>query len=369
MMLSACAGMDPKEVEQWRSAGINNSAEVELWKAFGFGPSEAADWGRPKKEFNPLWFDDNGQLKYGTRWEVLWRNTRFTAVQAYWWKIAGFNVDEAKKWSKTSIPFGYDQTRLNGTGLSQRDVQQWIDTNVLSLDQMTDSKMAREQLREEHSLSEARESFFAKQWKNAGLSPDETNQWIESEPQAQGIRELVEVVKWKKAGFLPQEAKKWNYLKMGLGEVLRWKKAGFDPEKAGEWMMTGLTPEEAKKEAKKQQETEEREQKKQAQLFKSVCPKGVEEFSELIRSNPFDVKGRCFQFNGKMFQLLSRTSALFTLDLGRDMDRTWYLNFGNKSVPNIPFFQGYVKGEGVFEYTTVLGAKQVISKLKVISLD
>ncbi len=373
MIFSSCAGMDPKEVEQWISAGIDHPPEIETWKAFGFGPIEAVDWGRPKKESNPLWYDKHGHLKFEARWEVQWRNIQFNAVQAYWWKRAGFSADEARKWSNTNIPVGYDTTNLNKTGLSQQDVQQWIDINVLNLDQMTKSEWERKRVREDHSLSEALKSLFAKQWENAGLSPEETNQWIEPDIGAEGIRILVEVIKWKNAGFNPQEAKEWNYVGIGLEEVLKWKSTGFGPRQAAEWKRTGLSPEEAKREAKKQEETKEREQRRRAQIIESLCPKGVEEFPELIRSNPFDVKGRCFKFTGEVFQILNRTSALYTrvnkLDLGHNMDRTWYLNFGNNSVPNVPFFQGYVKGEGVFEYITVMGAKQVIPKLKVINLE
>lgn len=359
MAFSSCAGIDPKEIERWRGAGINDLSEVEIWKAFGFDSNEA----------------------------VTWKKVDFDVVKAYWWKKSRFEPEEAKKWSKSNIPVGYEQDDLDDTGLRYQDIKEWIDTNVESFDQLKNSEKARKLVRSDHSLEEAIKSLFATQWKNAGLSAEETARWVESDFGG-AIRALVEVVKWRRANFSPEEAKKWNYADINIEKALEWKRnkftaeeaenwktAGFiSPGTATKWRTKGLNPEaaqnEEKREAKRQQEAKEREQNKRAQKIKSVCPNGVEEFPELIRSNPFDVKGRCFEFRGgKVLQILDRTSALFTFDLGHDMDRTWYLNFGNNSVPNVPFFRGYVKGEGVFEYTNVLGAKQVIPRLKVINLD
>ena len=81
------------------------------------------------------------------------------------------------------------------------------------------------------------------------------------------------------------------------------------------------------------------------------------------------MKGKCFEFTGRVSHVLDRTTALFTIDLRSDTERTCFLDFGAKAVPPVPFFEGYVKGEGTFEYTAALGPRMIVPKLRVISID
>ena len=97
-----------------------------------------------------------------------------------------------------------------------------------------------------------------------------------------------------------------------------------------------------------------------AKKFDSTCPykDGFISAVGLYQANPFDVAGKCYQFFGETMQILSRTAALFRMD-----DRIVYLDFGKGSAPN-SYYNGIVKGVGVYEYTTSLGAVKKVPHLK-----
>jgi len=102
--------------------------------------------------------------------------------------------------------------------------------------------------------------------------------------------------------------------------------------------------------------------KRQKEIAKA-CPKGLGDFGELVFANPYDVKGRCYGFVGKTLQVLDRSIGLY--QLGRD--KNVYIDFGGDAAPS-QFFSGFVKGVGVFSYTTVMGAKMIVPSLVVAEL-
>lgn len=121
----------------------------------------------------------------------------------------------------------------------------------------------------------------------------------------------------------------------------------------------------AKKEAKRKLEEERQAQwdrQRQKQIAR-ICPKGLGDLGELIFANPYDVKGRCYGFAGRTLQILSRSTGFYQLNRS---DRV-YIDFGRDAAPG-QLFQGYVKGVGVFSYTTVVGAKMIVPSLVVTEL-
>lgn len=104
----------------------------------------------------------------------------------------------------------------------------------------------------------------------------------------------------------------------------------------------------------KQEKWDRERQKKIARM----CPKGVSDFGKLLFANPYDVKGRCYNFVGGTAQILSRSIGLYKLT----RDKNVYIDFGRNAAPS-QFFNGYVKGVGVFTYTTVMGAKMIVPSL------
>jgi hypothetical protein len=114
-----------------------------------------------------------------------------------------------------------------------------------------------------------------------------------------------------------------------------------------------------KREAKRQAQWDRERQKKIAR----VCPKGLGDYGELLFANPYNVKGRCYSFGGGTTQILSKSSGLYRLG----QSKTVYIDFQSKSAPSV-VFQGYVKGVGVFTYTTVMGAKMIVPSLAATEL-
>ena len=98
--------------------------------------------------------------------------------------------------------------------------------------------------------------------------------------------------------------------------------------------------------------------RKRQKVIAKQCPKGLGDYGELLFANPYDVKGRCYSFGGGTTQILSKSSGLYRLG----QSKTVYIDFQSKSAPSM-VFQGFVKGVGVFSYTTVMGASMTVPSL------
>lgn len=131
------------------------------------------------------------------------------------------------------------------------------------------------------------------------------------------------------------------------------------------WEVEVARREAAKEEAKRRAAAEKREKQERARQKKiaKICPKGVGDVGDLISTNPYDVKGKCFAFVGEKLQILSRTVGLYRL--GSDL--VYYINFGSDSAPGI-LYQGYVRGVGIYQYETVMGASKIVPSFVPIEL-
>ena len=100
-----------------------------------------------------------------------------------------------------------------------------------------------------------------------------------------------------------------------------------------------------------------------SELIAKICPKGVGSVRDLISTNPYDVKGRCFEFFGQKLQILSRSIGLYSLS----PELVYYIDFGSNSAP-ANYYRGYVKGVGAFQYETVSGAVKTVPSFVPIRL-
>ena len=131
------------------------------------------------------------------------------------------------------------------------------------------------------------------------------------------------------------------------------------------WSIELTRREAAREEAARKADEQERLKQEKARKRKlaKLCPGGVYGYVDLTRANPYDVKGKCFEFIGNNLQTFSRSRALYN----SQWNDTYYLDFSKESAPR-GFFHGYTKGVGVFEYETVTGAQKVVPSLLVVRL-
>lgn len=89
----------------------------------------------------------------------------------------------------------------------------------------------------------------------------------------------------------------------------------------------------------------------------SLCPKDIENMQTLFTLNPYESKGRCFNYSGRLVQLLNKGQAFFSILTGSTPFA--FVDFGKDSVP-MNFFSGAVLGKGVYSYETVGGSQKII---------
>ena len=199
-------------------------------------------------------------------------------------------------------------------------------------------------------------------WKNEGFSATEAQSWKNegfSLSEAKSLKDsgfsasdghwedsgfsLSEAKSWKNAGFSLSEALSWND-GFSLSEAKSWKHAGFSASEAQSWKTDGITPSEAKH-------------------FKYKCPKGIDSNPFTLVGNPYQLKGYCMNlkigFVG-IFQMISRNSALVKV-----FNPNWlaFLNTGKGTIKTNGMgllSLGWVRFEGVYKYTNVMGALQII---------
>lgn len=88
-----------------------------------------------------------------------------------------------------------------------------------------------------------------------------------------------------------------------------------------------------------------------------VCPQSIESMQTLFTLNPYDSKGRCFNYSGRLVQLLNKSQALFSILTGSTPYA--FVDFGKDSAP-INFYSGVVFGKGAYSYETVSGSQKFI---------
>lgn len=88
-----------------------------------------------------------------------------------------------------------------------------------------------------------------------------------------------------------------------------------------------------------------------------ICPNGIEDIEILLKINPYDSEGRCFNYVGRLVQLLNKSQALYSFMTASTPFSI--VDFGKDSVPMGPFY-AVVKGKGAYSYETVSGSRNIV---------
>ncbi len=159
-----------------------------------------------------------------------------------------------------------------------------------------------------------------------------------------------EALKWSK-DFSPKKAAGWKKARFAHKDALKWFR-DFSPEEANKWKRKKFTFNEANKWRRFYNPVS-------ALKIKKNCSK-INSLPDLFQANPYAVKNKCYEFVGETLQIITKTTALFM-----QSGKVFYVDFKNNPAPNA-WFNGIVKGEGVYSYTTRFGVKKTIPKLKMI---
>jgi len=87
------------------------------------------------------------------------------------------------------------------------------------------------------------------------------------------------------------------------------------------------------------------------------CQNDVEKLEKIINYSPYDINGRCFNYSGRLVQLLDRSQALFSILNGSSPFSL--IDFGKDSAP-MNYYSGVVQGKGEYSYLSVDGAQKTI---------
>lgn len=261
----------------------------------------------------------------------------------------------------------YNSWVLQGPdGLIQVDATPWTEANI-----------SRDQAQDFISYG-FRDPKVVREWQAEGLTADNMKEWGPTH-DAKSVKEWVKLefnkseasscvdngypvdkVKGLIASGLKSEdskaicnmsekmRKEWEAQKFTLRQLSQWSR-GFNLEDAVKWRNAGFTYSEAEKYKSFEMQV--------ALKIKRNCPAGIKSIDALYSSNPYDVAGKCYEFVGETQQILSRSTALFN-----QSGRSFYINFGKASAPAM-YFRGVVKGVGVYEYTTTIGALKKVPHL------
>lgn len=175
-------------------------------------------------------------------------------------------------------------------------------------------------------------------WEQAGYTREKGVFWYQT-----GLKTFGSAQPWILEGFTSRiEIRDWLNVTKDAKVASSWKKANCNPQDAEEYSKYGLSSDDAVK-------------------LKRRFPSGIENLSALLLANPYDTKGRCFEFVGQTLSLITRTVALYKAD-----SHVFLVDFGESSAPYV-VTRGLAEGVGVYSYRTMLGSVKIVPRLKVIS--
>lgn len=422
--------------DEWRSAGVYTSKEMQAWKACGIEAKEANDWQLLRVdqgeacELSQQGIDPDGytvarRLKERTGsnesyhrlavWLVemdandddlkfLFEDARrlpkvielsgglegYTALKKegfdfrhYDGQLLGWKPDMTPQEAKAVWAFAAKSTMdarqiakaLEG-GLPIKTLELWVDRfGVKRTALLIDHGWHRMDLPAEDILFWAEtcsldEQHHIEPWYEAGHTTQEAKAWAKAGlVWKSGCLKFDHIDEWKKAGVLPEEAKGWieafdPLFAKEISTILQWKTHGFTPKEAKAWKASGfgvdlselaaaykkaqVPPELAYEFARRKTPPENT--AAPMQTIKSACKQGVYPQRDLFELNPYDIKGRCYIFNGSQTQLLSRNEAVYKSSI--------LIRFGSQSAPNE--VAGIVKGGNVHKGQNVLRQEVVL---------
>jgi len=333
--------------ESWSKYFDGNTTSQ--WKQEGFTFEEAQEW---TYHFNPSLaglpdFPSTPHAPYDSMPDL-------TISKAAAWKKAQVDPADARKWVIMGFHGPMEIAPWLEKGFSREQVKEYIaygfkDPKIVSEWQAL--KFTTAAMKEWRSELEANEVI---EWVQMGFNKAQAS-------ACKNNRYTIEDVKvLNQSGLKPEETQRicgnmakevrinWETNKFTLKEIPRWSR-NFSLEEATGWRDAHFTPDEAYKYKSFGQ--------KNAVKVKQLCPSGVKSVSDLFSANPYDVAGICYEFVGETQQILTRSTALFN-----QSGRGFYIDFGKASAPAI-YFRGVVKGVGVYDYTTTMGAAKKVPHL------
>lgn len=269
-------------------------------------------------EFRKLGFDTNYSIKL--------MSLNISPLEIKIAKENKLSVDELKSWKNVVVFFNHiDYNNLTidhiiafkKNEISISMVQSWVNADFQNPNNML------WYIKNGISIVKAKELEIIdlnpnniEKWQNAGFPLNDVVKW-----KSEGFN-IETALKWKKHKFTPKLVKIWNFTT--AQEALKWKEKGFNPKKAEKWLNKyGYTINSAVK-------------------IKKYCNNEIKSISNLYHTNPYDVKGKCFEFVGKKQEIITKNTGLYLLG----SSNTVFINFGKISAPNIAF-RGIIKGTGV----------------------
>jgi hypothetical protein len=355
ILASACAEL------QWAGAGFSPKEQAS-WTAEHFSLEEASAWHQRRFDTSAATaFREAGVVNpsEAARWSVVTRQGRRSAAihdrhfsDPVWvateWRGAGFSPDDALPWLLVRVR---GDGRWEGEAISAAEARSWKahDFSAGDAQGWIDAHITPDEAQRWRTANIPRK--VAEEWRQAGFSYEEASKWRGAgfdRNQAQQWKELPlppgVAQSWRQGGFRAQEAKEW--LDFSVEDAVAWRANEFSRDEAIAWRRAGFDPGQANA--------------TRLQHIHNACPERLTSFVDLIRTNPYDTKGHCYQVVATPLQLLSRTSGLYSV-----VGSTLYLDFGSKSAQPV-LFNGICRGTGAFRYRTLDGASAVVPRLRVI---
>jgi len=293
-----------------------------------------------------------GTPETSTKWRAVGVNDVKHASE---WIKLGFTPEEAGIWRNLSFQDAHD---FKKNGFEPKEAIAWHNAGFIKAEDAFAWK------REGVGIPEAKEwaksSICRYKWQWFGGPCEEVLEWIKS-----GFTSNT-IWGWKSVGITPPMAKKWSHSGYTAPEARRWIDAGCEPEEVAGWVSSGFTDEEAKV-WKKQNLTPVGAKEKRdryALYIKTNCKNGLEKNYQLLEANPYDVQGCCFVFMGSAVQIFSTNTGLYNM---YGTNNIVFVDFGEQMAPKYNF-SVHVVGTGAYSYVTAVGTRNIVPKLKSISL-
>lgn len=165
----------------------------------------------------------------------------------------------------------------------------------------------------------------------------------------------------------------WMDAGFSFYEATAWTAAGISRSEAAAWKKSGRSAEQAVAEIKRQEAEVVKERIKLAEKYKALGYDYENEKTELdlIKANPYTVKGLSYNLGKRCEgqQLFDRTSGMYVIGYSNHSPVFAVLIFDpDDAVPPNVYFTCRAIGIGPYEYTSVIGAGQVVPSLKVVSV-
>lgn len=342
----------PQQAKKWHKADFSDPEIAHKWIKKGFAPEAAKEW-------RAAGFFDPAEAKYLASYFI-------SINDAKKWKIAGFTPYDTRRGKEDNISLVTARLWRSSADISPGEINNWKEIGFIAPEKAM-------------PWVEAGVSFWTvKEWSSVGLTPTETKRWQQYKFTALSAK------LWSNQGFSPQEAEKWsvagfsNKPKKARG----WKEAGLSHKEVHQAEKLKLLPKDIKK---WQNITDGKTINHKILVSIALCKannlmpeKFIEQFkmlgkecggekdqSDMFLLSPYEIKGKCYFFEAKSFQILNKSVGLFRTTGEASPGETIFLDFGDGFAPIVDVI-GAAKGVDPLEYKAVLGNKNVVHSFKVL---